>query len=84
MATQNFTCLSSPDFPQAFESLIEYELRRVDRVLVQTLLPTCEHEFPESRYAAADGFPCNQPAVVHHLPTEQDVCLKHFQEVSRG
>ena len=52
---------------------------------VQAELSFCCHESPESTVGACDGgFPCRQRATVHHLESEQEYCLRHFQEVDRG
>ncbi len=48
------------------ETLVE----QVIRILDQYNIPECE---------GVDGFDCHQPAVVHHLASEQDFCLDHFR-----
>ena len=76
MAAQHLTVFSSPQFPQVFEDAIHYEIRRVSRILNEALLGTCAFD--------DEHCDCRQPAVVHHLETESNYCLRHFTEVNRG
>ena len=76
MAAQHLTVLSRPQFPQVFEDAIHYEIRRVSAIVDQVLLGTCAFD--------DEHCDCRQPAVVHHLETESNYCLRHFQAVNRG
>ena len=76
MASETLSALSHPNFPQTFESAIDFEIRRVSRIADQAQLGQCafEDEFCD----------CRQPATVHHLASEQEFCVRHFAGVSRG
>ena len=76
MAAQHLTALSSPEFPQAFEDLIDYEVRRVSRIVDQAQLSTCDF--------ADEYCDCRDKATVHHLKSEQEFCARHFAAVNRG
>ncbi len=76
MAAQHLTSLSSPNFPQVFAALIDREITRVSQLLAQSQLTQC---FFEDEYCD-----CRERATVHHLASEQEFCLRHFQAVERG
>jgi hypothetical protein len=72
--------LSHPSFPQVLFDALAFELRRIEKTL-----GLCAWQSPESSRGACDGgFPCQEPATVHHLSTDQPYCLSHFREVELG
>ena len=75
MAAQHLTVFTHPAFPQVFEDAISYEVRRVSRI-VDHALGVCDF--------ADEHCDCRAKATVHHLASEQEFCLRHFQEVNRG
>lgn len=44
----------------------------------------CDFEEPEDYPGACNAYPCCQLATVHHLATEQDVCLAHFNRLEHS
>ncbi len=84
MAAHDLTVLRSPDFPQVLRDAIDRAVTRVCQAQDESYLSCCSYESPESRYGACDAVPCIRKATVHHLESEQEFCLDHFQEVSRG
>jgi len=87
MAAHDLTVLSHPNFPQVLDAAIDHALgRMVERVLARHMpeLGCCQYESPESYGGACDSEPCRALATVHHLASEQEFCLAHFLEVSRG
>lgn len=82
MAGTNLTVLSSPQFPQHFEDAIEFEIRRVQRVLQHT-----REQIHLRRCDWQDGFcDCQEQGTVHDLITDQEFCGRHFRlvEYRRG
>jgi hypothetical protein len=79
MAAPNLPSLPLAGFAQLIPALASREIQHVNRIL-----GLCEYEFPESSYGRCDGFPCQEPAVIHHLESEHEYCLSHFREVDRG
>jgi hypothetical protein len=76
MAAQHLTALSSPEFPQVFDRCLDQLFQRVERILAASYLSTCAFE---------DQFgDCREVATVHHLASEHEFCLRHFQAVNRG
>lgn len=85
MAGTDSTVLPSPQFPQAFEDLVNYEIRRVERILAPYELNRCVWETIESSRGACDGGErCRSVATVHELASGHEYCARHFAEVSRG
>lgn len=75
MAADTLPVLSRSNFPQVFEDAVSFEVRRVSKAVDQRL----------GRCAFEDEHcDCRDLAVVHHLSSEQEFCLRHFAEVSRG
>lgn len=80
MAHSSLPVFFHPQFPQVFDRALMFEVRRVEK-----LLGLCCWESPESSRGACDGgFPCQEQATVHHLESDNEFCLSHFREVSRG
>ena len=76
MAVTHLTALSSPEFPQVFDRCLDQLFQRVERILAASYLSTCAFE---------DQFgDCREVATVHHLASEHEFCLRHFQAVNRG
>ncbi|HZW05371.1 MAG TPA: hypothetical protein VFF58_00555 [Candidatus Nitrosotalea sp.] len=79
MAHSTLAVLSSPDFPQAFAAALDRELAQIERLVLRAEarvhLTRC---FWEDQHCD-----CRELATVHHLASEQEFCLRHFQEVSR-
>ncbi len=67
MAAPTLSVLSRPEFPQAFQAATSR--------FVHQVLGECAFEDEH-----CDG---RERAVVHHLPTDFDYCLRHFQLVER-
>jgi hypothetical protein len=76
--------LSSLDFPQVLASAIDRQVTRTLNLYAESHLNGSSYESPESLYGARDGLSYIAKATVHHLELEQDLCLEHFREVSRG
>ena len=76
MAAQHLTALSSPEFPQVFDASLNQLFQRVDRIYAASLLSTCDFEDQHGD--------CREVATVHHLASEHEFCLRHFQAVTRG
>ena len=76
MAAQHLTALSSPEFPQVFDRCLDQLFQRVERILAASYLSTCDFE---DQYGD-----CREVATVHHLASEHEFCLRHFQAVNRG
>ena len=80
MAAQHLTVLTHPEFPQVLDGSLSRLDQMVTRVLAKTavtyLLGQCNFE---DEYCD-----CREPATVHHLESEQEFCLRHFQAVTRG
>ena len=77
MAAQHLTILSTPNFPQ----VLDRALAQLDRLVVRTvslhfLLSQCDFE--------DEHCDCRAQATVHHLESEKEYCVRHFQAVSRG
>jgi len=75
MAAQHLTVLSSRSFPQVFESAIEFEIRRVSRVVAEAQLGQCWYE---DQYGD-----CREKATVHHLQSELEFCAHHFNSIDK-
>ena len=76
MAVTHLTALSSPEFPQVFDRCLDQLFQRVERILAASYLSICDFE---------DQFgDCREVATVHHLASEHEFCLRHFQAVNRG
>lgn len=91
MAAQHLTVLSSPGFPQQFESAFARFQGTIERVLTSSQLGTCCHETVVLRGATGEEnefFPCSEVAVVHDLPSDMQFCMTHFvvtnSEAGRG
>lgn len=78
MAHSTIHAFSHPQFPQVFTAVIDQLISTVP------VFGDCEYESPESTKGACDGMRCGQLSTVHHLASERDLCVRHFQEVSRG
>lgn len=65
-----------PAISHSFEDPINYTIRRVGRIVGEAYLRTCQFEDEHCN--------CRARAAVHHLESEQDLCLRHFQAVNRG
>ena len=76
MAAQHLTALASPEFPQALDRSLNQLFERVDRILAQSYLSTCDFE---DQYGD-----CRNVATVHHLASEHEFCERHFKVVNRG
>lgn len=76
MAAHDLTFVPLSEFPQLIDLEIEALNSLVTRAFARVHLSTCD-------FAGAWG-ECNQPATVHHIASEQEFCLRHFQVVSRG
>ena len=76
MAAQHLTALASPEFPQVFDASLNQLFQRVDRIYAASLLSICDFE---DQYGD-----CREVATVHHLASEHEFCLRHFQAVTRG
>lgn len=68
MAVATLPVLSHPQFPQAFVS--------ATRNFMQQVLGECAF--------SDEHCDCRERAVVHHLGTDFDYCLRHFKAVTRG
>ena len=75
--------LPFPTFPQPIVD-IDRLGQLINRANARSLLTTCSYESPESTYGACDGLPCGAKATVYEIQTDQEYCVKHFQEVTRG
>jgi hypothetical protein len=84
MAHSTLAVLSSPDFPQVLRLAIDRAVNRVIEQQDESHLDCCSWESGESRPGACDSIPCIDKATVHHLASEQEYCLRHFEGVSRG
>ena len=76
MAVTHLTALSSPEFPQVFDRCLDQLFQRVERILAASYLSICDFE---DQYGD-----CREVATVHHLASEHEFCLRHFQAVNRG
>ena len=77
MAAQHLTALSSPEFPQALSVSLDRLIDRVEIIVARNyLLSPCDFE---DQYGD-----CREVATVHHLASEHEFCLRHFQVVQRG
>lgn len=77
MAPKRLHVFASPDFPQVFD----FQLDRIFALVDHSLAPQlgiCCWESAETREGACNGIPCYQRAVVHHLESDLEFCLKHF------
>jgi hypothetical protein len=72
MAAETLPVLSHPSFPQVFTAAMDWE---TSRILAAIRLHCCDFE---DEYCD-----CRDLATVHHLASEQDFCLRHFEAVSR-
>jgi hypothetical protein len=54
---------------------VNFEVRRVSRI-VTARLGQC--------WFSDEHCDCRELATVHHLPSEQEFCERHFQAVTRG
>ncbi len=72
--------LASPRFPQVFPStlvgILDRYLVRVDAILSQAQLGSCDY--------SDEHVDCKALATVHDLASEREFCARHFQAVSRG
>jgi hypothetical protein len=85
MAHSTLPVFSPSTFAQLIPSIVGREIARVDRILAEAELSTCDYVEPESVYGACDGgFSCTEKATVHHLETDLEYCAGHFQEVDLG
>ncbi len=75
MAAQHLTALSSPEFPQVFDGCFARLSARVDRVVAQSHLSTCDFN---DEYCV-----CREVATVHHLASEHEFCARHFRQVTK-
>jgi hypothetical protein len=72
MAAHTLPVLSRPAFPQTFIGAIEH---MIDSLAVLQF----------NRCAFEDEHcDCREYGVVYHLAGEQDLCVRHFQAVTRG
>ena len=77
MAAQRVTVLTHPEFPQVLDRSLAQLNRLVTRtVSLHFLLSQCDFEDEHCN--------CRAQATVHHLESEQEFCLRHFQAVTRG
>jgi hypothetical protein len=92
MAHSTLPSLTHPSFPQVFEAATAQLVSRLVPTFPQlsdvldaaeARLGECDWNDPESRYGACDGGSCHQDAVVHHLQSELEYCLQHFQKAVR-
>jgi hypothetical protein len=57
-------------------------LKRAHQIKLDRQLPNCSYESPESAWGACDGGEvCSEVATVHHLASDMQFCMTHFQEV---
>ncbi len=80
MAHSTLPVFRSPAFPQVFAAALTQE---VTRVSAHPQLSLCCYVSPVIGIADG-GYECKEPAVVHHVATEQDYCARHYREVGRG
>jgi hypothetical protein len=73
MSAQHLNALSSPSFPQTFESVIEFHIRRVSRIAELAQLGQCDFE--------DEHCDCREKATIHHLASEREFCERHFRRV---
>jgi hypothetical protein len=71
MSAQNLPSFPFAGFAQLIPALLEQEIKEVNR-----LLQVCDWS---DVYAS-----CREKAVVHHLDSEADLCLHHFQTLNQG
>lgn len=78
MADRHLTIPSSPAFPQHFEDAIHHTIRRVSALYQRSLLRTCDW--------SDEHCDCRELGTIHHLPSEQEFCERHFRmvEARRG
>ena len=85
MAHSTLPVFSPSTFAQLVPSIVGREIARVDRILAESELSTCDYVEPESVYGACDGgSSCNARAIVHHLESDLEYCAAHFREVDLG
>jgi hypothetical protein len=75
MAAEHLTVLSSQKFPQAFEDAIDFEVRRVSRIVELAQLGQCDFE--------DEHCDCRQKATVHHLESQLEFCSQHFNSIDK-
>jgi hypothetical protein len=61
-------------FSQLLDNVVGHEIRRVDSILAESHLRTCEYE--------DDYFRCGAIATVTEVESERDYCLRHFGEIN--
>lgn len=78
MAHQTVPALPTPRFPQQpyTGEMISSLDRLVARTIARAELRCCDF--------SDEHCDCREKATVHHLASEQEYCLDHFQEVDRG
>lgn len=76
MASISLAALQPANFHTA-EDPISYEIRRVSHLLGRSYLRGCT-------YSDEHVSNCKDLGTVHHLESEQDLCLRHFKAVNRG
>lgn len=76
MAVHHSTPQLHPLFSQLLDTLVGKEIRRVDSILAEARLTTCQ--FEEERNPCG----CGAPATVTDLDSERDYCLNHFRVIN--
>jgi hypothetical protein len=74
MAVHQSTPPLDPVFSQVFDNPVGRELRRVDSILAESHLGTCEYE--------DDFYGCGALATVTEVESERDYCLRHFRAIN--
>lgn len=89
MATTESSTIPPAEFPQplTLSQRLDLLILRVNDIVLSALpkieTATCQFESVETGWGRCDGgFQCGARATVHHLPTEQDFCRKHFLQVA--
>lgn len=82
MARNSVSVFSPFSFSQLIPNIISQEISRVDRILAEAELGTCDYESPETRRGACNGGdPCPDRALITHRASGLAYCTRHFRTV---
>jgi hypothetical protein len=85
MAHSSLPVFSHPDFPQVLSAAIEQFVERIGVAPTGQLFPQCDYSSPVACSTDCHSQSCSDRATVHHLPTELDLCARHYRKlVGRG
>lgn len=74
MAVHHSTSPLHPLFSQLLDNLVARQIRKVDSILAEAHLSTCEYE--------DDLYGCGAVATVTEVDSERDYCLRHFRSIN--